>query len=167
MAHRAEPHPWSSKHDAERTQTFMPKDFKDRITSIGTKKTMNNFVNVIPRVSQRFSLFVGQVMLLFAASGHLVFKRTSPLSRGLLKSYCGGKTSIQTNAKPATAEGYYYASSFPSIRPVLTEPSRIGARNLLCESKLIVDKARGHLLRKWILNLSSQVASEDVFSYSV
>ena len=33
----------------------------------------------------------------------------------------------------------------------LTESSRIGTTNLLSESKLILHKARGHILRKWIV----------------
>ena len=40
-------------------------------------------------------------------------------------------------------QSYYYASLFPSTSSVFTEPWRIGARNLLSESKLILHKARG------------------------
>ena len=48
-------------------------------------------------------------------------------------------------------QSYYYASLSPSISSVYTEPSRIGVRNVLSESKLIFLLARGHLLRKWIM----------------
>ena len=52
--------------------------------------------------------FVGQghqkMMLLFAASGHLVVRGTSPSSRGPLKRKCGGKTLIFDNAEPTIAE---------------------------------------------------------------
>ena len=43
-------------------------------------------------------------MLKFAESGHPVFRGTSPLSRGSLKSKGGGKVSIHFNAEPQTAE---------------------------------------------------------------
>ena len=42
--------------------------------------------------------------LQFAESGHPVFRGTSPLSRGTLKSRGGGKYSIHFNAEPQTAE---------------------------------------------------------------
>ena len=44
------------------------------------------------------------VMLKFGDSGHPVFRATSPLSRGVLKSKGGGKLSIHYCADPATIE---------------------------------------------------------------
>ena len=44
------------------------------------------------------------MMLLFAASGHLVVRGTSPSSRGPLKRKCGGNTLIFDNAEPTIAE---------------------------------------------------------------
>ena len=74
------------------------------------------------------------------------------------------KTSIQYNAEPATAE--LLLRIIVSVQPaqLFTEPSRIGARKLLSESKLILRKARGHLLRKVESDLVSHVPSEDVSS---
>ena len=43
-------------------------------------------------------------MLTFAESGHPVFRATSPLSRGTLKSKGGGKLSIHFCADPGTTE---------------------------------------------------------------
>ena len=40
----------------------------------------------------------------FAGSRHPVFRGTSPLSRGMLKTKGGGKTSIHYNMEPQTAE---------------------------------------------------------------
>ena len=48
-------------------------------------------------------------------------------------------------------QSYYYASLSPSISSVYAEPSRIGVRNVLSESKLIFYQAQGHLFRKWIM----------------
>ena len=45
-----------------------------------------------------------QMMLTFAESGHPVFRATSPLSRGKLKSKGGGKLSIHFCADPGTIE---------------------------------------------------------------
>ena len=45
-----------------------------------------------------------QMMLTFAESKHLVFRSTSPLSRGVLKSKGGGKLSIHCCADPGTIE---------------------------------------------------------------
>ena len=45
-----------------------------------------------------------QMMLTFAESGHPVFRSTSPLSRGVLKSKGGGKLSIHNCADPGTIE---------------------------------------------------------------
>ena len=58
----------------------------------------------------------------------------------------------------------YYASSSLLTSSVCTEPSRIGARKLLSESKLILHKAPGLLLQKVDNDLASHVASEDVSS---
>ena len=43
-------------------------------------------------------------MIKFSASGHPVFRSTSPLSRGVLKSKCGGKLSIHFCADGDTIE---------------------------------------------------------------
>ena len=43
-------------------------------------------------------------MISFAERGHPVFRGTSGLSRGALKSKDGGKTTIHYNAEPQTAE---------------------------------------------------------------
>ena len=43
------------------------------------------------------------MMITFAESGHLVFRGSSPLSRGALKRTGGGKTTIHDNAEPQTA----------------------------------------------------------------
>ena len=45
-----------------------------------------------------------QMMLTFAESRHPVFRSTSPLSRGVLKSNGGGKLSVQYCADPGTIE---------------------------------------------------------------
>ena len=44
------------------------------------------------------------MMLKFGESGHPVFRATSPLSRGVLKSKGGGKLSIHSCADPGTIE---------------------------------------------------------------
>ena len=46
-------------------------------------------------------------MLTFAESGHSVFRATSPLSRGVLKSKGGGKLSIHYCADFATIESVF------------------------------------------------------------
>ena len=46
-------------------------------------------------------------MLTFAQSGHPVFRVTSPLSRGVLKSKGGGKLSIHYCADFATIESVF------------------------------------------------------------
>ena len=48
-----------------------------------------------------------QIMLTFAESTHPVFRSTSPLSRGVLKSKSGGKLSIHYCADPGTIETIY------------------------------------------------------------
>ena len=45
-----------------------------------------------------------KMMVTFAESGHPVFRATSPLSRGVLKSKGGGKLSIHNCAEFATIE---------------------------------------------------------------
>ena len=61
-----------------------------------------------------------QMMLTFAESGHPVFRSTSPLARGVLKSKGGGKLSIHYCADPGTIETVsshnYFCKSAQSLR---------------------------------------------------
>ena len=53
-----------------------------------------------------------QMMLKFAESGHPVFRSTSPLSRGVLKSKGGGKLSIHFCADEGTIENCFSHNCF-------------------------------------------------------
>ena len=66
-------------------------------------------------------------MIKFSESGHPVFRSTSPLSRGVLKSKGGGKLSIHFCADEGTIE-----TVFRSIMSV-NQLSIYGAVSDLCE----------------------------------
>ena len=66
-------------------------------------------------------------MIKFRESGHPVFRATSPLSRGVLKSKGGGKLSIHCCADPATIE-----TVFRTIASV-NQLSLYGAVAEMCE----------------------------------
>ena len=68
-----------------------------------------------------------QMMIIFAESRHPIFRSTSPLSRGVLKSKGGGKLSIHYCADPGTIE-----TVFRTIVSV-TQLSIYGAVSDLCE----------------------------------
>ena len=70
-----------------------------------------------------------QMMLTFAESKHPVFRSTTPLSRGVLKSKGGGKLSRHFCADPGTIETFF-AQLFPLISSVFTEQSQICAKNV-------------------------------------
>ena len=74
-----------------------------------------------------------EMMILFAESGHLVLAETES----------SGNTSILYKVVRATAE-FILRIIVTVDHSVCTEPSRIGARKLLSESKLILHKARVH-----------------------
>ena len=68
-------------------------------------------------------------MVTLAESGHPVFRATSPLSRGVLKSKGGGKLSIHYCADPATIE-----TVFRKIASA-NQLSLYGAVAEMCEGK--------------------------------
>ena len=65
------------------------------------------------------------MMINFSESGHPVFRSTSPLSRGVLKSKGGGKLSIHCCADPGTIETVFRTIIFVLISSVFTEQSQI------------------------------------------
>ena len=67
-------------------------------------------------------------MITFSESGHPVFRSTSPLSRGVLKSKGGGKLSIHFCADERTIETVF-AQLFLLISSVFTEQSQICVKN--------------------------------------
>ena len=69
------------------------------------------------------------MMIKFRESGHPVFRSTSPLSRGALKSRGGGKLSIHFCADGDTIVKLFFAQSFLFISSVSTEQSQICVRN--------------------------------------
>ena len=78
-----------------------------------------------------------QMMLTFAESKHPVFRSTSPLSRGVLKSKGGGKLSIHCCADPGTIETF--AQLFLLISSVFTEQSQKCVKNV---TPAIVEQVR-------------------------
>ena len=69
------------------------------------------------------------MMVKFAESGHPVFRATSPLSRGTLKSKGGGKLSIHFCGDGETIETVF-AQLFLLISSVSTEQSQICVKNV-------------------------------------
>ena len=67
-------------------------------------------------------------MVTLAGSGHPVFRATSPLPRGVLKSKGGGQLSIHFCADGETVETFF-AHLFLSISSVSTEQSQMCVRN--------------------------------------
>ena len=86
------------------------------------------------------------MMIRFGESGHPVFRATSPLSRGTLKSKGGGKLSIHFCADEGTIETFF-AQLFLLISSVSTEQSQICVRN-----SVLVKQERGD--RCWQNNLA-------------
>ena len=68
-----------------------------------------------------------KMMVTLAESGHPVFRATSPLSRGVLKSKCGGKFSIHFCADQGTIETFF--RTIISVNQLSTN----GAVSDLCE----------------------------------
>ena len=83
-----------------------------------------------------------QMMLTFAESKHPVFRSTSPLSRGVLKSKGGGKLSIHYCADPGTIE-----TVFRTIISV-NQLSLYGAVAEMCEECEFAMIEQGDLLWK-------------------
>ena len=71
-----------------------------------------------------------QMMFTFAESKHPVFRSTSPLSRGVLKSKGGGKLSIHYCADPGTIETCFSYKYFWKISSVFTEQSQKCVKNV-------------------------------------
>ena len=92
------------------------------------------------------------MMIKFGESGHPVFRATSQLSRGTLKSKRSGKLSIHFCADGDTIE-LFFAQSFLSISSVSTEQFQICVKNTVA-----VKQEQGDLL--WQSNLTQD------FSYS-
>ena len=84
-----------------------------------------------------------EMLLLFAESGHPIFRGTTPLSRGQLKSKGRGKLSIHFTADQDTVDTII-ALFFLSISSVSTEQWQLSARNLKT-TKI----ERGNLLYWW------------------
>ena len=70
-----------------------------------------------------------KMLLEFAESGHPIFRATTPLSRGQLKSKGRGKVSIHFTADQDTIDTIYRII-FLSISSVSTEQRQLYARNL-------------------------------------
>ena len=68
------------------------------------------------------------MMIKYGESGHPVFRATSPLSRGTLKSKGGGKLSIHLCADGDTIEAVF-EQLFLLISSVYVEQSQICVRN--------------------------------------
>ena len=81
------------------------------------------------------------MMIEFGESGHPVFRTTSPLSRGTLKSKGGGKLSIHFCADGNTNETVFRTKSFLSVSSVSTEQSQICVK-----STVAVKQTQGNLL---------------------
>ena len=69
------------------------------------------------------------MMITFGESGHPVFRATSPVSRGTLKSKGGGKLSMHFCADGDTIETVFFAQLFLIISSVSTEQSQICVMN--------------------------------------
>ena len=80
------------------------------------------------------------MMIKFGESGHPVFRATSPMSRGTLKSKGGGKLSIHYCADGDTIE-----TVFRSVISV-NQPSIYGAVSELCEEHSICQTSTGRLV---------------------
>ena len=86
------------------------------------------------------------MMIKFGESGHKVFRATSPLSRGELKSKGGGKLSFHFCADGDTIETVF-TQPFLSMSSVSTEQSQICVKNTVA-----VKQEQGDLL--WQSNLT-------------
>ena len=69
------------------------------------------------------------IMIKFGESEHPVFRSTSPLSRGVLKSKSGGKLSIHFCADEEGTIEIVFAQLFQLISSVFTEQSQICVKN--------------------------------------
>ena len=70
-----------------------------------------------------------EMLLLFAVSGHPIFRATTPLFRGQLKSKGKGKVSIHFTADQDTVDTIF-ALSFLSLSSVSTEQWQLYVKNL-------------------------------------
>ena len=84
-------------------------------------------------------------MIKFGESGHPVFRATSPLSRGMLKSKGGGKLSVHFCVDGDTIETVF-ARLFLLMSSVSSKQSQICAKNTVA-----VEQEQGDLL--WHSNL--------------
>ena len=82
------------------------------------------------------------MMMLFAESGHPVFRATSPSSRGPLEKHGRWKNVEKLQRGLDDGRAFYFAASCPFISSVSTEPWRIGVKILLSESQLILHQAQ-------------------------
>ena len=71
-----------------------------------------------------------QMLLTSAESGHPVFRATSPLSRGVLKSKGGGKLSIHYSADPGTIETFFSHNYFCKSAQSFTVQSQKRVKNM-------------------------------------
>ena len=72
----------------------------------------------------------GEMLLEFAERGHPIFRATTPLSRGILKSKGHGKLSIHFTADYPTIETIFHIIVFLPIGSVFTEQLQTCVKNL-------------------------------------
>ena len=96
------------------------------MTSYGEVKTKKR--NVLLRPQGEWDRVAEMMMIKFRESGHPVFRATSPLSRGTLKSKGGGKLSIHLCADGKRLK-LFFAQLFLSITSVSTEQSQLCVTN--------------------------------------
>ena len=95
-----------------------------------------------------------EVMMLFAESGHPVFRATSLSSRGPLEKHRRRKNVEKLQRGLDDGRAFYFAASCPFISSVSTEPWRIGVKILLGESQLILHFAQETQLDMWTMTQS-------------
>ena len=105
------PEPWQDMQKQNRARTLV-------VSRAGSEKKWCGSNTYKP--NGEWDDVAEHVLLNFGESGHPVFRGTSALERGTLKSKGGGKLSIHFCGDPQIVE-VFFALLFPSISSVFTE----------------------------------------------
>ena len=93
-----------------------------------------------------------RMMLEFAESGHPIFRATSPLSRGRLRSKGHGKLSIRYCADQATIETFF-AQSLLLISSVFTKQSQKCVKNMKLHDRTLKPVVGGQSSSSFVPNV--------------
>ena len=107
---------------------YLRKDFQQDVGYSSDLDQKRSGILLTTKEQGEWDRVAESMMIKFRESGHPVFRATSPLSRGTLKSKCGGNY-LFTSVPMGIRLKLFFAQLFLSISSVSTEQSQMCVKN--------------------------------------